>query len=268
MISQSPTKKRVLNFLSVIVAIFLVVIHGVSVWFRVISIPPEKYLQYEAVDLKVTPNYRYGYVADYHGSFLVKTSNGPEFASYQLDNDNDKDVFAWMKKDLEWYPRKAALEAVFYGAVWAYAFALAPWLRKRMQGVHWLGRTILRGAFWAGGWALITSPLMLLDYGCSLYTTYNTPGAAGYSGPYFGIATGFAAETISYRHVVELTGGPATISMVDLLPAGLVHSVRDCVFWSGILAYGMVGLLLEAAGSGIHAVIRRFEPTPNRKADT
>jgi hypothetical protein len=256
-----------LNSLSVIVFLYLTLLHAGPGWFRVVNIPPEKYQQSGAVDLKITPELRYGYVSAQHGAFLVKTQNGAAFTSYQPNNDYEKIEFDWMKKDLESYRRRANLEAVFYGTVWAYAFVLIPWLRWKIQGIRWPGRTILRGLFWAGGWVLIATPLILLDYGASLYTTWNGPGALSWSGPYFGTVTGFNAETISYRTFVELTGAPAASALINWVPDGLALSTRDYVFWSGILFYGMLGCILEAGGSVLRAFIRRKETTQNGEAE-
>lgn len=201
---EPVASKRIRWRAFVFVLCFLALLHGGSTYLRVQEITPEKYGR-QAIDLRETAKWRFGFIAGYHGAYLVKTPHAPDSPPVRHPVPEEADLASAMAHDLETYPAKSALEAIFYLVLMAYAFFLAPALRiKLAPQLARRGRKILfEIAAWSLGWTLACLPLIGLGYGGSLFTTWAGPGAWIYSGPYPGFITGLPAETISYRPLLE-----------------------------------------------------------------
>ncbi|MCX5813029.1 MAG: hypothetical protein NT178_10855 [Proteobacteria bacterium] len=246
---------------------FLVLVHGGSTYLQVPIIASAEYSR-NAFDLSVTAKWRYGYVVEHHGAFLVKARNIPETVPY-LDPglSEDKELASAMSRKLETYPLRAALEALFYSFLVGYALFLVPWLRSKFaaKNSRYSHGTLFEGAVWALGWTLACLPLICFGYGSSLFSTWAGPGASGYSGPYPGLITGLSGETITYRPLLE---GASIIPMIAVEATGLGRCLPEMtmglfVWISGVLFYCTVAFLVWGAVCLIDALVAKHNDRQN-----
>jgi uncharacterized membrane protein (DUF485 family) len=196
-----------------------------------------------AVDLGVTRFIRWGYVVPHHGAILVWTANVPGSAPEAAEHSQHLEQF--MQRELVLVPIKFVAELVLY-------FTFLGWVR---WGCSWLtaaifsqqasiGRSLLAGALsWGIGWTLLIWPLLLLDYGAPIYSTWAGPGALSWSTPHLPVSFG-PGLTISYRPVIETFGlwffiiGVAALGKAGALP----HSSNEAFLASaGLVGSGCIG---------------------------
>jgi hypothetical protein len=163
-----------------------------------------------------------------------------------------------MLAELQSYPWKCVLEILLYTVILVYVLGLAPrlrrWVNNRVRS--WAAALLSESAVWIGGWTLITGPLLILGYGASIYTTWAGPGWLSCSGPYLGMPTGFAGETVSYRPFLETFGAFPLLAIPARWFGPLAEHMRvaDYVWLAGAVFWGAVGAV---AGCLMRASARR-----------
>jgi hypothetical protein len=220
-------------------------IHGVYTCMLVTRIESDAYGRH-AFDLSVTAKWRYGYFVGHDGAFLVKTHNTPgTLPHFNPGSSDDKELFSAMSHKLETYPLRATLEALLYSFLVGYAFFLVPWLKNNFAPKSSVYRKMIlsAGAIPALFWTLACFPLLCFGYGSSLFSTWEGPGALGYTvysaPPYPGFITALPGETISYRPLLEMA---SCLPMFALEVTGLGRCLPDMtiglIVWiSGVLFY-------------------------------
>ena len=197
---------RTLRFWSIVLVVAAMA--GMQALFFHLHIPevePSSYLS-EAVDLKITPQWRYGYVQLWHGAVLVKAPNGEVLKSSSPENTPeaaDDIISAIMRRELEALPVKAVLETCLYLAILAYVFFGWGWLNRILLAKkHHRGRLLMVQVLgWLVLWLIASAPLLLWGYGTPLFTNCLGPGALSSSGIYLGRAPAYSS-TISYRYLL------------------------------------------------------------------
>ena len=188
---------------------------------RVPAIPPVSFAE-EAVELKVTPKWRYGYVQLWHGAVLVKARNLDQPATYGRlapTAGPEPGIAAIMRRDLDALPGKAALEACLYLALLAYVFFGWGWLKRGLlaQG-RTRGRLLMAHVSgWLGFWLIAGAPLLLWGYGTPLFTNCMGPGALSSSGIYLGRVPAYSS-TVSYHFLLAAL---APACLIPLIPISL-----------------------------------------------
>ena len=210
-------------------------------------------------DLRVTPDWRFGFVAGMHGAVLVKVRNSGQTLAGHRDR-QDRDLELVMGRELKLIPLKFVLEAFFYLFLLAYLFFLAPLLRAKLlraAGDRWtrFGADLAPGALF---FILAAAPLLVWGYGYGGFTNLVGPGAMSYSGPYYHLEMWLnnSSNSISYRAVISpLMLPPAAVAQLGW--EGLRHmpvygTLMDSEpsttlpYWlGGALVYGLVALALE-----------------------
>lgn len=238
--------------LFLITIVWIVAIHGGYTYFQVPMIESAEYYSRNAFDLTATAKWRYGYVVGHHGTYLVKAHNTPEAVPH-LDpgSSNDKQLVSAMSQKLDTYPLRAALEALLYSFLVGYAFFLVPCLANKFapKSSVYSKMILFVCAIVALFWTLACLPLLCFGYGSSLFSTWEGPGASGYSGPYPGLPTGLPGETISYRPLLEVA---SAIPMIAVEVTGLGRCLPEMtislfVWISGVLFYCAAVFLVSGA---------------------
>jgi hypothetical protein len=148
-------------------------------------------------ELYVTPLWRFGFWPGHHGASLVRTDVGATPGSARGEFGGDLE--AEMRAELLAAPGRSALELAFYLAVVVVLYMCCQVrLIRRAGAARWM-------LLPAAAAFLLSLPLLVLGYGCTLYSNYVGPGALSSSGPYISM-TFVAAETVSYRALVEAIG--------------------------------------------------------------
>lgn len=251
-----------------LLAVFILGMHALYAWMGIPAIDSKMYLD-GATEIKTTARWRYGFVRGYHGVFLVKTRNVARFAfPPTIENDNsfffstsqeEKDqVASAMRQRLEEFDRKFTLEALFYLAIFGYLYFGARRLRAWCAPAHAkpIRKILCDGFLWALGWTLVVLPLLFLNYGASMYTNWEGPGALSYSGPYLGLPTGASGETCTYRPYLEIF---SILSILFLETTGISRILPETtigfyILFSGILFYGLIGVLIGVVREWIFTV--------------
>jgi hypothetical protein len=245
------------------------------------------------MDLKVTKETRYGFVQSYHGAFLVKTENidlenaakkdkGAKSDTQDKNNEEENSisdvsgsiskpgrteksdissVAAAMREELELVPIKTVLEITLY----LIAFLLIFWGPSGLIKMRFLPafKPFWR-QFWAGTisgamcfWIMIM-PLIMLNYGYPLFSTWIGPGALSYSTGTVPISYG-GGLTVSYRMIADLLIFCPNIfylSFAEYIP----NWAQEFIFF-GMFAPSLCGVIW-----GIHRMMwmdfRRAKQTP------
>jgi hypothetical protein len=237
----------------------IVIHHALGIMSKVQCMPVDTYGRI-ATEIRVTERWRYGYVCGQHGAVLVKTRNTTNAKPAQRSA-GDAELSQAMLVELHAYPRRSLLEALLYGVVLAYALVFVPrlryWLRSSSRA--WPLAMLGESAFWVCAWTLLVGPLLWLGYGASLYTTWAGPGFLSYSGPYLGMPSGFAGETVSYRPLLEaVSAWPVVLFRpVWFTPVISDMSLAQYIWLAGTLWWGLVGSLV-----GLVLCVRSVRSTP------
>ena len=223
-----------------LLVLWLAVMYGIGLYSKVMPVEA-KFYRADASEIRATARWRYGYVCMHHGAELVRTRNTPAARTPEpQEPDSDPDLLTAMTRELDSVPRKAAGEGLLYLTFLAYVAVLAPWCRARVAPTDaraWW-RIVFEGMLWAAGWAMVLLPLVVGNYGASLYTTWAGPGALSWSGAYPGMVTGEAGETVSYRAFVEAVGiFPVLFGGLT----GLDRLVEDLPMGTALGALGAIG---------------------------
>jgi hypothetical protein len=216
--------------------------------FRVPSIRPELYAE-NAVDLKVTRTWRYGYVQLWHGAVIVKTRNTDHTAKDIWEPQSFKSegaVYSVMQREFQDLPWKAACEAALYLVILAYIFfgwdrlKRTPLARRRSRG-----RLLLTTVFaWTLLWMIAGLPLLIWGYGTPLFTNCVGPGALSSSGVFLGAAPPYSS-TVSYHFLLAAL---APLFLMLLAPIFFVLNwlpgiTEGQVLWLGGLLFSLsIGL--------------------------
>lgn len=224
----------------------------------------EQYARY-GIDLRVTPDWRFGFVAGTHGAVLVKVRNAGQ-APRRSKNQWVRKLEPVMGRELKLIPLKFILESVFYLLLLAYLFLLAPRLRAAL--LKTAGKRLTRfGANLALGavfFVLAAAPLLIWGYGYGGFTNLVGPGAMSYSGPYFRLQAWLhnSSNSISYRAVISPLMLPPAV-VVQLGWEGLRHvpvygtlmesePSTSLPYWlGGALVYGLVALAFKRVSDAI-----------------
>lgn len=225
-------------------------LQGLFFHLHIPEVKPE-YFALEAVKLKITPKWRYGYVQLWHGAGLVKTRNGSGLkgsSGWIQPDEADAKISAIMRRELKSLPTKAGLEAALYLVIIGYVFYVWDWLklallterptRKRLLGAEILGWTLL--------WLIMALPLPLWGYGTPLFTNCLGPGALSSSGIFLGAAPAFSS-TVSY-HCLLVGLAPFLLPAAGLAiwVASFFSPITEgLVLWlAGLIVFGTLGLSL------------------------
>ena len=231
----------------------VVVVVGLQALIFHLWIPEVKsaYFAHNAVELKITPRWRYGYVRSWHGAVLVKARNGPGLKGLSRKSQPyvpDAETFAIMQRQLKRLPTKAGLEAALYLVIIAYVFYVWGWLKlglltERPTRIRVLGAEILG---WTVLWLIIALPLLLWGYGTPLFSNCLGPGALSSSGIFLGAGPAFSS-TVSYRGLLMvvapflLLGAELACRVASFFP----QITEGVVLWlSGLIAFATLGLSL------------------------
>ena len=240
MLNPGPTSpisgrpRRVTYF--ILAASAVMVLQAFCLDLRVPDVKPDFFVR-EAVEIKLTPKWRYGYVQLWHGAVLVKARN--------LDHPTTcgrlaptvlpmPGIAAIMRRDLDALPGKAALEACLYLALLAYVFFGWGWLKRGLlaQGRK-RGRLLMAHVLgWLGLWLIAGAPLLLWGYGTPLFTNCMGPGALSSSGMYLGRVPPYSS-TVSYHFLLAAL---APLCLIPLIPisfalAWLAKITEGQVLW-------------------------------------
>jgi hypothetical protein len=241
----------------------LAVILTAHFWLLTRKIHPVQTAEY-AVDLRVTPQRRYGFMAGFHGAILVKAPNsglGPVRKGFPSPG-----LEPVMLRELRSIPWKAALEAAFYLVLIGYLFLVAGRLRALWPGqkrgrLAGIAGSLLPGAIF---FVLAASPLLLGGYGYGGFSNLAGPGAISASGPYFNLNLWLSnsGNTISYRAFVSPIMIPAgvlseifqfLIKQIPIYGELIEDPPAPFVYWFfGAAFYGVLGAFagwLTSAGS-------------------
>lgn len=254
--------------LFLITIVWIATIHVGYTYFQVPMIASAEYYSRNAFDLSVTAKWRYGYVVGHHGAHLVKAYNTPEAVPHiNPGSSDDKELVSTMSHKLDTYPLKAALEALLYSFLVGYAFFLMPWLINKFapKSSVYSKMILFVCAIVALFWTLACLPLLCFGYGSSLFSTWEGPGASGYSGPYPGLPTGLSGETISYRPLLEMASFFPLIAVeVTGLGRCLPEMTIGLFVWiSGVLFYCAAAFLVSGAACLIDAVVAKRSARQN-----
>lgn len=239
---KNRRRSRLISFL--IIIFVLVLTQRACASAKVDPISADAYsLVYE---LKVTPKWRYGFLWDHHGAWLVKTENVEE--AVPLDS-----CIGWdglcneLLEEINLIPLKTILELCLYGVILVYMFWVVPWQRTKFAFLQdSVGKEILvETVLWILGWTILLLPLLLFDYGQSLYTNWIGPGAASWSGMYYEVS-GAQGVTISYRTWLEIIM-LLPIKIMDAI--GLLEylygmQVKWFIWVVGMLSFGFTGFII------------------------
>ncbi len=273
-------KKRLAFF---VVSLVLVIgMHWMALSQKIRAVEPAAYRS-RAVDLKVTPKYRYGYCWSWHGAVLIKTVNVEGASPEVLDGEHPFDFYpdkrspdeclahngrapglspdeqraflqessvdVIMKDELSLVPLKFTLELALYIVMLMYAFFGVRWMRHRLHDDR--SRNFDQCTFtalaWMVFWILVFLPLGLYRYGYPVYSTWEGPGALISSTIPFKMSSG-SGLTVSYRHVIEFFS-MYPLMFLDLVYKGLRHvpviggSIDFGLATMGTLFYGLGGVL-------------------------
>lgn len=202
----------------------------------------------EATEVRITREWRYGFIRTYHGARLVRT---PNIRLEPLEHPPELEgLSAAMRNELSLVRLKLSLESAFYLLLLIYVFWGGPWIAGWIQGrtskLSWY--LVCVGLLWALGWTIVASPLLLAGYGEPIYSTWAGPGAMSYSGPYFGQPSFGNGVTISYRSFFEVVA--PNISAMAITASGLNKHLPNMsatvyLWLLGIGFYGILGVVLN-----------------------
>lgn len=224
---------------------------GLQVLFFHLRIPEvkPKYFAHEAVELKITPTWRYGYVQLWHGAVLVKARNGPALkgsSCWIQPYEADPEISALMRRELNSLPTKAGLEAALYLVIIGYVFYVWDWLKlalltERPTRIRVLGAEILG---WTVLWLIMALPLLLWGYGTPLYTNCLGPGALSCTKIFLGAAPAYSL-TVSYHFLLAIVAPWFLVLAwpVFWIAAHFPRISEGLVVWlAGLQFLGLVGL--------------------------
>jgi len=228
-------RKRLTYF--ILALVFVIGMHCCALTMKIRCVEPETYSKL-AIDLKITPEYRYGYKWGWHGAILVKTPNVEGASPYVLEEEPpvkgdseeplpdghstdmdqvvelppedqspglpDRSIKVIMWDELALVLLKFILELALYIAILLYLFFGVRWIRTKLHVDQWknIGQCLFMAAAWIVFWMLAFFPLGLYGYGYPIHSSWMGPGALVYS--YFPskLSTG-SGLTISYRYVID-----------------------------------------------------------------
>jgi hypothetical protein len=219
---------------------------------RTPAVTPE-FFNKRAMELKVTRNWRYGFVQLWHGAVLLKTRNHePQTvpAAQTFPEGPGWEVAAVMRRELEALPVKAALEACLYISLLAYVFFGWGRLKEALLAkAGSRGRLLLAHVLgWTTLWLIAGLPLLVWGYGTPLFTNCVGPGALSSSGLYLGRAPAYSS-TVSYYFLLAVL---APVFLMLLAPISFALTwlpglTEGQVLWLGgllfFLSIGLVGAL-------------------------
>ena len=222
MLNPGPTspisgrRRRVTYF--ILAAGAVMALQALCLEFHIPAVKPD-FFAGDAVEIKLTPTWRYGYVQLWHGAVLVKARNLDQPATcgrLAPTVGPEPGIAAIMRRDLDALPGKAALEACLYLALLAYVFFGWGWLKRRLlaQG-RTRGRLVMAHVLgWLGLWLIAGAPLLLWGYGTPLFTNCMGPGALSSSGMYLGRVPPYSS-TVSYHFLLAIL---APLCLLPLIP--------------------------------------------------
>jgi hypothetical protein len=230
----------------IVLALLLTALQSFFLFMKVLELPPPTYSRH-AVDLQVTPGWRYGYARGWHGAVLVKAVNSAQ--AVPLTPFDSVEIADAMARELEMVPWKFFGELLFYIGLLAFVLFVP---RRLAHGLSLSGRKRrimpMYMGLWAAAWIVFLLPLLAGGYGASIFSTWEGPGALSCSGPY-PMMTATPADTVSYRPLLEAGAmWPLIIGygVLDLVSgsAHLPTGIGLLIF--GTLVHGGWGLLMGA----------------------
>jgi hypothetical protein len=248
---DSPTSekrsRRVKGF--ILAAGAVMAVQALCLELRIPAVKPE-FFDREAVEIKLTPKWRYGYVKLWHGAVLVKARNRDIEAEeiWKIPPEGPElDVAAAMHQELAAFPIKAVLEVFLYVSLLAYVFFGWGWLKQALLAKgHSRGRLLMAHVLgWLGLWLIAGAPLLLWGYGTPLFTNCVGPGALSASGIYLGQAPAYSF-TVSYHYLLAAL---APVCLIFLAPISfalvwLPGITEGQVLWlGGLLFFLSIGLM-------------------------
>jgi hypothetical protein len=208
---------------------------------------PEAIYKEDAVDLRVTPKWRYGYAMLHHGAILVRTRNTSNQPTDIPSGPHDE-IWSAMDNEFRLIPTKTILESLLYLSLLVYALYGSSWLTDKIVAEKKgpLAAFVTKTILWMVAWTIASSPLLVGGYGEPLYSTWIGPGALSYSGPYWRISSG-CGLTVSYRPFIEIIAtGPRLCAV--LIGDSIKHlpkiSDRAYLWIAGLIFYGTSGFVL------------------------
>lgn len=224
----------------------------------------EQYARY-GHDLRVTPGWRFGFVAGMHGAFLIKVRNRGGVPQ-SVDDRRARNLRLVMSRELELIGGKFIGETIFYLLLLCYLFFLGPHLRTSLRktarsGLARFGANLAPGAIF---FILAATPLLIWGYGYGGFTNLVGPGAMSYSGPYFSLGAWLnsSSNSITYRAVVSPIMLPPAM-VVQLSWEAFRHvpvygilmedvpSITLPYWLAGVLLYGFGGLAIQKLSDAI-----------------
>lgn len=272
-------KKRLTYF--ILSLVFIIGVQWGALALKILTVKPETYHNL-AVDLKITPEYRYGYNWSWHGVILVKTPNvegsspkvldeelptdgdsdEPLPKEYSTDNDHvigstpedqtpflsDRSLEAIMRDELALVPLKFTLSLALYIVMLLYVFFGVRWIMNKLHINKWrnIGQCSFMAAAWIIFWMLAFLPFGLYGYGYPLHTDWEGPGALLYCYLPFKISTGNGL-TISYRYVIDILSS-YPLMLLAVIAQGFQYlpvigsKIQLSLTCMGSLFYGLGGI--------------------------
>ena len=258
MLTPGPTslisgrRRRVAYF--ILAASAVMALQALCLEFHIPAVKPD-FFAGEAVEIKLTPKWRYGYVQLWHGAVLVKARNHDQpTTSGRLTPTvgPEPGIGAIMRRDLDALPGKAALEACLYLALLAYVFFGWGWLKRSLLARgRKRGRLLMAHVLgWLGLWLIASTPLLLWGYGTPLFTNCVGPGALSSSGMYLGRVPAYSS-TVSYHFLLAAL---APACLLPLIPISLALDWLPKITEGQVLWLG--GLLFSLSLGLIRALLR------------
>jgi hypothetical protein len=219
--------------------ILLIAVHATFLPRKIRRIEPDEYTRY-AIDLRVAPKERIGFVSGTHGAVLVRATNSGGAPHNERGDPKSQELRAFMARELERIPTKFLGETLFYVTLLAYAVLLLPRLRRvarriRTTSLRWLAAILPGGILFV----LAAAPLLIWGYGYGGFSNLVGPNAMSFSGPYFHLNTWLnnSSNSVSYR---------AFISPILLPPSILVE-----LAWWGFQRLPVYGVLLDTESESV-----------------
>ncbi|MCP4541890.1 MAG: hypothetical protein GY832_32575 [Chloroflexi bacterium] len=239
---MKTNRLRLIAFLCLALCFALIQLEFLS--HKVWEIEPTSYSN--AVELKVTRTWRYGFYPGHHGATLVKTRNVSEAAPENSCSD-ESELCAILKRELGLVPIKTILELALYLGILGYTLFASRWVSNRFipeQGPRYL-KISAEAFLWIIGWTLTLLPLIVFGYGRSLYTNWEGPGALSSSGMYLEV-TLTPGMTVSYRSWLELI---ALLPITTFEAVGVVQllygmPLKLFLWIVGALFFSLIGLIV------------------------
>jgi hypothetical protein len=273
-------KKRISLFILSLVCV--IGMQCLALSLKILNVEPETYRE-QAADLKITPEYRYGYSRTWHGAILVKTPNvegsspkdflgelhtdiypdEPYSDEYPTDNEHiissspedqihdvpDKTLEMIMRGELTLVPLKFTLELVLYIVMLLYVFFGVRLTMTKLHVNKWrnIGQCLFMVAAWIIFWMIAFFPLQMYGYGYPIHSNWEGPGAFSYTYFPLKISPG-SGLTVSYRYVIDILSA-YPLMLFSVIAKGLQHlpfigsKIHLSLTGMGSLFYGLGGII-------------------------